>query len=149
MHTGTDQIRREVLGGPSFGDEVKKQQVYNALLDKTKKLLEEKDLIIVDATFSSKKRRESYYNLSADVVVIECLCEENNIMKRMEERARNPNISDVKRAQQYYDVKKGFDDFEEDVQLIKFDTCSKKVELKNIDVDKSPIVKKIIDVLTK
>jgi hypothetical protein len=155
----TDLLRKNILEYPSYSDEKKRELVYEALLEQASDVIKKQNTIIIDATFSLKRRREMFYNLAgqnkADIIVIKCFCDEEKIISRIEERKENPDFSDIKKKSQYYEVKEQFEDFSEDVlpggkpvKLIEYSTDTRKTRLKNIEMIKmDDMTRKIVDIL--
>lgn len=75
------------------------RKTYSALLEKAKGDLTRGDSVVLDASYQSRKERQRVRELAArykaQVLFILCACPEQEMKRRMEERARDPQaISD-------------------------------------------------------
>lgn len=84
-----DVIRRELFKKRKYNIE-EHQRVYDEMFIRAKKLLKEKKDVILDATFTNKKDRIRAQKIAqkakVDFKIIEVVCPENIIKKRIEKR---------------------------------------------------------------
>ena len=107
----SDRIRKEgrdslapheddVLFGQGMYRVALRQRVYARMLALAQEQLKKGHSVVLDATFSQSKWREEARQLAADLdtnlIVVECVCAEETLRERLEERERSQNISDAR-----------------------------------------------------
>ena len=107
--------------------------------------------IVVDSTLYSRNLREEFYsiaeNMKIPVFVVECVCPEDMIRKRIEKRDIDKGASNVNRMEVYDIVKSMYESPATDGKpLIIYDTCKTSISQVNTYInDKN--VKRIISSL--
>lgn len=73
-------------------------KTYDEMLAQAKKLLSQRNSVIIDASFKKKEERERAKSLAEEVnanfIVIECVLDEKTIKIRLEQRLKQGSISD-------------------------------------------------------
>jgi len=105
----SDVVRKELAGiepttpikvgyGKSIYSDEFTERVYTEMINRAEKSLRDGMTCILDATFFRKKYRDRARKLAqkldSNFMIIECVCPENIIYKRLIERAKNVVISD-------------------------------------------------------
>jgi predicted kinase len=94
----TDIIRKEVFKKPKY-TEREKQNVYELLFSRAEQLLSKNISCVLDGTFYKKSLREKAHDVAkktgAKFEIIECICPEKVIHKRMKKRTKTSDASDA------------------------------------------------------
>lgn len=138
----TDEIRKELAGikksehhyedfGIGLYTEEMTQRTYNEMYERAKEMLKKGDSCILDATFSKKTQREGAYEIAKELntrySTIECICPEEIVTKRMEERFKDQKAVSDATLEIYQKLKDVYDSMDEDEIHITIDTS------KNLD----------------
>jgi len=124
----TDVLRKEVLnivpteqhyedfGKGIYGDEFTRKTYDRALTFASEKLREGKS-VIIDASYKNRRNRqeasETAKNLQADFFVIECICPDDLIRKRLDARMSNKKEASDGRWEIYQAQKESFEEINE------------------------------------
>ncbi|MGQ9631192.1 MAG: AAA family ATPase [bacterium] len=85
----TDVIRGELFETPRYTEE-EKQKVYEEMFSRARKSLREGRDVVLDATFIKKENRDRARKIAkeekADFKIVEVVCSEDIVKKRIEER---------------------------------------------------------------
>jgi len=115
-----------------------KEMVYDELLRRVERLLEKGNNVVLDGTFYKRKLRERLYSAEkkkkTPAYLIECRCPEKAVEDRLAKRQRIlDEVSNVKKMQIYYKVKKAYESpLSDPVPIIIFDTFLEKIEVRNV-----------------
>jgi len=86
-------------GGGIYRAELR-QRVYGQLLASAQEQLKGGRSVVLDASFSRRKWREEAARLARDLdtnlVFVECFCEEETLRRRLEQREKDPGLSDAR-----------------------------------------------------
>jgi len=131
----SDVVRTELFPNP-LHTEKEKQTVYSKInLYVIDEILNNRD-VIVDATFKNKKDRNSLHNraklLGANVKIIETVCPEEIVLKRLEKRNK-----DEAGKREYFKYKEEFEPIEEEHYIIDTSKSLKK-QIQKIVNDQKP-----------
>jgi len=113
--------------------------VYDAMLDRARKLVLGGRDVILDGTFYKRSLRERVYGIAreagAKVYVIECECPEEIVLERLKRRRLKPDAASyVDKMKIYFAVKEKFEDPRGDgMPLIAYNTHSGRVTAYNIE----------------
>ena len=109
----TDAVRKELFDEPTYST-AESRTVYETTFERARKCLEAGETVVVDASFSKRRYRDSATGLAVDCGVpfhlVKVDCEESTTVSRIE---RRDGISDADVAV-YYEVRDGFDPIERD-----------------------------------
>jgi len=113
----TDIVRKELFEKPAYSNE-EKELVYDVTFLIVKYLLTNRRNVIIDGTFYKKRLRNRMREIARDVgtgfKIVECVCPETVIRKRMMRRAeRKVTLSDAD-LDVYNKIKAEFEPIEED-----------------------------------
>lgn len=113
----TDIVRKELFEKPAYSDE-EKELVYDVTFLIARYLLTNRRNVIIDGTFYKKRLRDRMREIARDVgtrfKIVECICPEDVIRKRMVRRAeRKVTLSDAD-LEVYEKIKAEFEPIEED-----------------------------------
>ena len=113
----TDIVRKELFEKPAYSDE-EKELVYDVTFLIVRYLLTNRRNVIIDGTFYKKRLRDRMREIARDVgtgfKIVECVCPEDVIRKRMVRRAeRKVTLSDAD-LEVYEKIKAEFEPIEED-----------------------------------
>ena len=138
----TDEIRKELAGihqsehryedfGIGLYTEEMTQKTYKGMYERAKEILKKGDSCILDATFSKKTQREGAYEIAKELntpyLTIECICPEEIVTKRMEERSKDQKAVSDATFRIYQGVKDVYESLGDDEIHITVDTS------KNLD----------------
>lgn len=142
----------------SYKDLIQTQRdlVYEELLRRTQQLLEQKETVILDGTFSSRRLREELYGIAqkacSDVFVVECQAPRQVVKERIEARKACPDdASNVDNIEIYDFLEARYEPPEldlasNDFSLLKCDTYRETVEVLGRKEDRETITK-MVDLL--
>lgn len=113
----TDIVRKELFEKPAYSDE-EKELVYDVTFLIARYLLTNRRNVIIDGTFYKKRLRDRMREIARNVgtrfKIVECICPEDVIRKRMVRRAeRKVTLSDAD-LEVYEKIKAEFEPIEED-----------------------------------
>lgn len=105
----TDVVRKETAGIDRFEqhhdqfntglyDPKRVDKTYEQVMQRASRSLKNKESVVLDATFQKKKYREMASYLAskhqAKLVIIQCICPDAIVKKRLDERIRKKSVSD-------------------------------------------------------
>jgi predicted kinase len=94
----TDRIRRRLLEKPSYTQE-EKELIYRVMFLISEYLLRSGVTVVLDGTFYLRSLRRQVYSLAGKaksrLVIIECVCPEYVVRRRLERRAMRRSLSDA------------------------------------------------------
>jgi hypothetical protein len=137
-HINTDIIRKEQAGIDVFErhhdhintglyDPKNVESTYTRVLEKAGEWLKNGQNVVVDATFQKKEHRELVKKTArqhkAKLVMINCVCPDAFVKKRLEDRVKKKSISDG-RWEIYLHQKETFEPFSAQDPVIQFDTSN-------------------------
>jgi len=132
----TDIVRKELAGinkyerhhdtiNTGLYSPKKVDTTYTKVFEKVAELLKEGKNIVVDATFQKMKYRKNIVTLAkqynAMLYLIECICPDDIVKQRLDERVKKKSISDG-RWEIYLNQKTTYEPFSLDERVIEFDT---------------------------
>ena len=132
----TDVVRKEIVGMDRYErhhdplntglyDPQKIDDTYEHVIQRAEKTLKKGYNVVLDATFQKKKYRHLAYQLSerqhAPIIIIQCVCPENVVKKRMDDRLQKKSVSDA-RWEIYHVQKTTFEPFGPDETSLLIDT---------------------------
>ena len=124
------EVYRQGIYSKDFTD-----KTYTALIDEGREILTAGSSCILDATFSKKKHRNQAADLAKELnlpfFIVECICPENIIKKRLEKRLKGKSVSDA-RWELFYDQKKEFEPIENDEGTHIIVDTSKRLDENNL-----------------
>ncbi|MEE8358331.1 MAG: AAA family ATPase [Candidatus Hydrothermarchaeales archaeon] len=125
----TDIVRKELFEKPAYSDE-EKELVYDVTFLIARYLLTNRRNVIIDGTFYKKRLRDRMREIARDVgtrfKIVECVCPEDVIRKRMARRAeRKVTLSDAD-LEVYEKIKAEFEPIEEDHIVVHTDRYYKE-----------------------
>lgn len=125
----TDIVRKELFEKPAYSDE-EKELVYDVTFLIARYLLTNRRNVIIDGTFYKKRLRDRMREIARDVgtrfKIVECICPEDVIRKRMVRRAeRKVTLSDAD-LEVYEKIKAEFEPIEEDHIVVHTDRYYKE-----------------------
>lgn len=141
----TDVVRKELLGIDTFEHHFdpmnkgmyapeKSDLTYEKVMERAGSLLKQKKNVVLDATFGSKKYRNMARDLAqkhdARIIFIECVCADDVVKKRLEERLKKKSVSDG-RWEIYLSQKKTFESFASEEHCIEVDMGQDSYEYRN------------------
>lgn len=99
--SGVSLLQREIVPyGKGLYRPERRQMVYGQMLALAQDCLKNGRSVVLDATFSLRKWREDAAQLASDVdasfILVECVCSEENIRKRLKEREGQETVSDAR-----------------------------------------------------
>ena len=121
----TDVVRKELLGVDTFEHHYdpmnkgmyapeKSDRTYEKVMERAGVLLQQKKNVVLDATFGSKKYRNMARDIAqkhdARIIFIVCVCADDLVKKRLDERLKKKSVSDG-RWEIYLNQKKTFEPF--------------------------------------
>jgi len=111
----TDVIRKEMISLPSYAEQEKKM-VYGMLFSMAEMMLRDSKNVLLDGTFYSKELRESARSVAkrtkSDFHLVEVVCDEKAVRKRLEGRKEAGSASDAD-FEVYKKIKKTFEPIKE------------------------------------
>ena len=131
----TDVVRKELEGIETYEHHFdpmnkglyapeKVDRTYENVMERAKTLLKQKTNVVVDATLQKKKYREMAQEIArkhhACLVPIQCVCADDVVKKRLEERLKKKSVSDG-RWEIYLNQKKTFEPFTAEEHAIMVD----------------------------
>ncbi|VVB59090.1 Signal recognition particle 54 kDa protein [uncultured archaeon] len=138
----TDVVRKEIAGIDKFEqhhdqfntglyDPKKIDDTYEKVMEQAAKFLKKKENVVLDATFQKKKYRDMMHHIAAKyhatLVRIQCVCPDDVVKKRLEDRLRKKSISDG-RWEIYLQQKTTFDPFSSEEDCLTMDTSDESYE---------------------
>jgi len=94
----TDKIRKRIIKEPTYTKE-EKELVYRVMLLTAEYLLRSGGTVVLDGTFYLRSLRERVYSLASRMrsrlVIVECICPEKVIRRRMGRREGRISLSDA------------------------------------------------------
>jgi len=112
----------------------KMDTIYNKVIDIAEKHLLSGKNVVLDATFTKKKYRDKAFNIgeknNAKVLNIHCICPDNIVKKRLEDRVKKRSISDG-RWEIYKEQKKKYEPIEINDSYIEIDTSNESYDYKS------------------
>ncbi len=121
----TDVVRKQMLKKPAY-DNKEKAMVYGELFSRAEKALKEGRNAVVDGTFYRKELRDGIRKIAertgSGFRVVEVVCGESKVMRRLERRSRTRSVSDAD-CRVYIKIKKQFEPIQEEHAII--DTSGK------------------------
>ncbi|MEA3254972.1 MAG: AAA family ATPase [Candidatus Altiarchaeota archaeon] len=148
----TDEIRKELAGihqnehrhedfGIGLYTEEMTQKTYKGMYERAKEILKKGDSCILDATFSKKTQREGAYEIAKELntnyLIIECICPEEIVIKRMEERSKDQKAVSDATFRIYHGMKDVYEPLGDDEIHITVDTS------KNLDENLRLVLREI------
>ena len=124
----TDVVRKELQGINRFEKHYngyekglytpeKIDLTYKVVLEKANSFLKKRENVVLDATFQKKIYRDRAHNIAkknhAVFLIIQCICSEDEVKKRLDERLKKRSISDG-RWEIYLQQKKTFQAIKQD-----------------------------------
>jgi len=138
----TDVVRKEIAGIDQFEqhhdqfntglyDPRKIDDTYEKVTERAATHLKKNENVVLDATFQKKKYRDMMYNLAvkyhASLVRVQCVCPDNVVKKRLENRLRKKSISDG-RWEIYLQQKTTFETLSSEENCLTMDTSDESYE---------------------
>ena len=135
----SDRIRNEIAAlisaetgvqdpGEGIYRENIKDRVYGKIAEKAQGQLRKGNSVVLDASFSKKRWRDTVRQLSdeenAEYVFIECQARQEDLKKRLKSREEKETVSDA-RIQHLESIRNDFETFEENEKRIQIDTTQK------------------------
>jgi predicted kinase len=100
-------------------------------MEQATKFLKKKENVILDATFQKKKYRDMMQHVAAKyhaaLVIVQCVCPDNVVKQRLEDRLRKKSISDG-RWEIYLQQKTTFEPFSSEEVCLTMDTSDESYE---------------------
>jgi hypothetical protein len=131
----TDVIRKEIIDKPEYSEK-EKELVYNLIFGMAQQMLGSSKSVLVDGTFYRKDLRDNVREIAdamkSEFIVVEVVCDESVIRKRLDRRCKTCCTSDADFSV-YQKLKKSFEPIKE----------------KHFTIDTSSEWKKEIDALIK
>ncbi len=94
----TDIVRKELFEKPKYTKK-EKELIYNLLFEMTEKFLKSAKNVVLDGTFYKKELRERVRkiaeNMNSDFHIVEVVCDEKILKKRMGKRTKKRTPSDA------------------------------------------------------
>ena len=138
----TDVVRKEIAGIDKFArhfdqfntglyDPKKIDDTYEKVINRAAGFLKKNKNVVIDATFQKKKYREMAYRVAlknhATLVKVQCVCSDDVVKKRLENRLKKKSISDG-RWEIYLEQKKTFEPFSSGEIYLIIDAGNKSYE---------------------
>jgi predicted kinase len=138
----TDVVRKEIAGIDKFEqhhdqfntglyDPKKIDDTYEKVMEQAAKFLKKKENVVLDATFQKKKYRDMMHHIAAKyhatLVRIQCVCPDDVVKKRLEDRLRKKSISDG-RWEIYLQQKTTFEPFSSEEDCLTMDTSDESYD---------------------
>jgi predicted kinase len=138
----TDVVRKEVAGIDQFEqhhdqfntglyDPQKIDDTYDKVMERAATFLKKNENVVLDATFQKKKYRDMMQHVAAKyhatLVRIQCICPDDVVKKRLENRLRKKSISDG-RWEIYLHQKTTFEPFTSEENCLMMDTSDESYE---------------------
>lgn len=132
----TDVVRKEAAGVDHYErhhdrfntglyDPKKIDDTYEQVMERASTVLKKGGNVVLDATFQKRKYREMAYHIArkhhATLIVIHCICPDNVVKKRLDDRMRKKSVSDG-RWEIYLSQKTTFEAFTADEHCLTMDT---------------------------
>lgn len=142
MLINTDIVRKEAAGidryeqhhdqfNTGLYDPKKVDETYELVMQRASPLLQNGDNVVLDATFQKKKYREMAHHIAAKhhakIISIQCICPDETVKKRLDERIRKKSVSDG-RWEIYQVQKTTFEPFTPEEHLLTIDTSEESYE---------------------
>lgn len=148
----TDEIRKRVLRELGYSER-KKKKVYDEMLGIAEDLLTKEQNVILDATFFKKSWRQKAFDLGKKqghpVFLLEVICPENVLKKRIEERYRNKKDFSDADFKVYKIIKSQYEKIERDRFILDTEDEKKWKELITDFANKMKVVEKQEKVIDK
>ena len=118
----TDKIRKELVQKPDYSED-EKRKTYGEMFLQARALLNENKDVILDAVFYAKDLRTSAKSLSEDYIILETVCSEENVKKRL---SKDRKLSDADFLI-YQKMKESFEPLEESQTVINTDKPKREI----------------------
>jgi len=141
-HINTDIVRKEQAGIDVFErhhdqintglyDPKKVDETYEKVMEKAATILKKGGNVVLDATFQKKNTRALASRLAknhhATLFIIQCVCPDDIVKQRLEERIKKKSVSDG-RWEIYLNQKKTFEPFTSEELVLTMDTSDASYE---------------------
>jgi hypothetical protein len=138
----TDVVRKEIAGIDKFEqhhdqfntglyDPKKIDDTYEKVMEQAAKFLKKNENVVLDATFQKKKYRDMVHHVAAKyhakLVRVQCVCPDDVVKNRLEDRLRKKSISDG-RWEIYLQQKTTFEPFSSEENSLTIDTSNESYE---------------------
>jgi aminoglycoside phosphotransferase family enzyme/predicted kinase len=138
----TDVVRKEASGidryeqhhdqfNTGLYDPKKIDNTYEQVMERASTFLKKGENVVLDATFQKRKYREMAHHIAgkhhAALIVIQCICPDDVIKKRLDDRMRKKSVSDG-RWEIYLVQKSAFELFTADEHCLTMDTSDESYE---------------------
>jgi predicted kinase len=138
----TDAIRKEIAGIDKFEqhhdqfntglyDPTKIEDTYQKVMERAAIYLKKNENVVLDATFQKKKYRDMAHHVAAKyhakLVRVQCVCPDDVVRKRLEDRLKKKSISDG-RWEIYLQQKTTFEPFSSEENSLTIDTSNESYE---------------------
>ncbi len=138
----TDIVRKEAAGIDRFEqhhdqyntglyDPKKIDETYEQVMQRASTVLKKGENVVLDATFQKKKYREMAHHIAgkyhAQLIIVQCICPDLVVKKRLEERLRKKSVSDG-RWEVYQGQKTTFEPFTADEKSLTMDTSDESFD---------------------
>ncbi|MEM0466135.1 MAG: AAA family ATPase [Candidatus Thermoplasmatota archaeon] len=104
---------------------------YEKMITTAAETLQRKENVVLDATFQKRKHRDMVVRLSQDLsaslIIIQCVCPDEEVKKRLESRLEKKSVSDG-RWEIYLKQKETFEAFSSKDHVYIFDTSNEQYE---------------------
>lgn len=104
---------------------------YEKIMEKAESFLRKGENVVLDATFQKKKHRDMARRLAEEVqarfLIIHCVCPEEVVKRRLEERVKKKSVSDG-RWEIYVEQKDSFETFSQSENRIEIDTSNESYD---------------------
>lgn len=142
MQINTDVVRKEVAGIDQYErhhdqidtglyDPKRVDNTYEQVLRKAADVITNGGNVVLDATFQKKKYRQMARHVAvkhhSPVVIVECLCPDDVVKRRLEDRVKKKSVSDG-RWEVYLAQKKTFEPFTSEEEHLTIDTSNESYE---------------------
>jgi aminoglycoside phosphotransferase family enzyme/predicted kinase len=142
MQINTDIVRKEIAGIDKFEqhhnqfnaglyDPKKIDNTYEKVMERAAIFLKKNENVVLDATFQKKKYRDMVRHVAAKyhatLVEIQCVCPDDVVKKRLENRLKKKSVSDG-RWEIYLQQKTTFEPFSSEEDSLTMDTSDESYE---------------------
>jgi len=142
IQINTDVVRKEIAGIDKFEqhhdqfntglyDPKKIDDTYDKVMEQAAIFLKKNENVVLDATFQKKKYRDMARHAAAKyhatLVEVQCVCPDDVVKKRLEDRLKKKSVSDG-RWEIYLQQKTTFEPFSSEETCLRMDTSDESYE---------------------
>jgi predicted kinase len=142
VQINTDVVRKEVAGIDQFErhhdqvdtglyDPKRVDDTYEQVMKRAEGVLKKGGNVVLDATFQKKKYRKMAHHIAmknhSTVVIVQCVCPDEVVKKRLEDRLKKKSVSDG-RWEIYLAQKTTFEPFTSEEGCLTMDTSDESYE---------------------